>query len=331
MRYAIKTKKVTKAFQDRAKFMPKWLVSNSHKNKFFAVKDVSLKIGKGEIFGILGPNGCGKSTVIRMMTTLLVPDSGEITVGGHNVIEKPEEVKKIINRVSVEASFFKRLSARENLLYASRLYGLEDKKSTEKFVSILKELKFDTKKIDDPMMDFSRGMQQKVAIARGFITKPEIIMLDEPTTGLDPKSKLDVQEFIKKVHDERNLTIVLSSHDMSEVETLCHKIAIMDKGKVIALGTSEELKRMIADKDIYELETSENRKASKLIKKIPEISEIKIVGGSIQFHTKDINAIADRITTMLRENNTKFRHLKKVVPTLEDVFLKLTGKSLEEE
>lgn len=331
MKIAIKIKDVEKGFYDRNQLMPSWFVSKTKRNIFYAVKNVNLEINKNEIFGILGPNGCGKSTLIRMMTTLLIPDKGTITIMEKDVIQQPEEVKKIINRVSVEASFFKRLSAKENLLYAARLYGLNNREATKKFMEILEQLGFPKEKINEPMMKFSRGMQQKVSIARGFITNPEVIMLDEPTTGLDPRSKLDVQRFIRKIHSERDLTIIISSHDMDEVERLCDRIAIMDKGKVIALGTSLELKKLVEQDNIFELESSNAKRAKELLDEIEIVKNTELEKNKVHFQTKDIDAVAHQITTELKKNKIKFKNLKKVEPSLEDVFLHLTGTSLEDE
>ncbi len=327
----ISIKDVVKGFHDRKQVMPSWFIAKNKRNIFYAVKNVSLEIKKNEIFGILGPNGCGKSTLIRMMTTLLTPDKGSLHIKDMDVIENVEEIKKIINRVSVEASFFKRLSAKENLLYASRLYGLNDRESTQKFIGILEQLGFPRDKINEPMLKFSRGMQQKVSIARGFITNPEIIMLDEPTTGLDPKSKIDVQKFITNIHSKRDLTIVISSHDMNEVEKLCDRIAIMDKGKVIALGTSEELKRMMSEGNIYELESSDAEKAKQALDDLGLVENLELEKGKVRFQAEDIDLIAYKITKSMKEQGIKFQNLKRIEPSLEDVFLYLTGKSLEDE
>ncbi|MFH1589458.1 MAG: ABC transporter ATP-binding protein [archaeon] len=331
MKTAIKIKNLTKGFEDNNQILPNWLVSKSRRKTFYAVKNVTFDVKEKEIFGILGPNGCGKSTVIRMMSTLLMPDSGSIQIFGIDPVKKPDEIKKIINRVSVEASFFKRLSAKENLLYAARLYGIDDSSATKKFTAILKELNFPEDKINDQMMKFSRGMQQKVSIARGFITDPTLILLDEPTTGLDPKSKLDVQLFIARVHRERDLTIIISSHDMEEIERICDRIAIMDRGKVIAIGTSDELKKLVMKEDLYEIDSSNSSKTKKIVENIKQIHNVHIESKKVRFTTKNISEIADKLTTELKKNNIKFKHLTKIVPSLEDVFLELTGKSLEGE
>lgn len=206
-----------------------------------AVNDISLEVNIGEIYGILGANGSGKSTLIRLISTLLLPDAGSIQVFGDDVVTHSLKVRRVMNRVSVEASFFKRLSSAENLIYAARLYGIPAAEAERKARQILERLGFDPDRMDEEMEQLSRGMQQKVAIARALLTTPMLLLLDEPTTGLDPKSKRDVQAFIEEIRQERNAVIVLTTHDMVEAERLCDKIAIIDNGRFIAEGTVEEL------------------------------------------------------------------------------------------
>lgn len=210
-----------------------------------AVKDVSFQVSRGEIFGVLGPNGSGKSTLVRLIATLLLPDGGELTVFGHNVVREPMTVQGHINRVSVEASFFKKLSPIENLLYGARLYGLDGKEAREKISQILSRLGIEKRSMSQPVEEMSRGMQQKVAIARALLTSPDILLLDEPTTGLDPRSKREVQAVVNELRDEKGTTILLTTHDMNEAEQLCDRIAIMDSGSVVALDTPEGLRAMV--------------------------------------------------------------------------------------
>lgn len=214
-----------------------------------AVNHVSFIVEKGEIFGVLGPNGGGKSTLIRLISTLLLPDSGKITVFGHDVEKRPIEVQKLINRVSVEASFFKKLSPMENLLYGARLYGMDGKSTRKQVVEILTRLGLEKHSIYSPMEEMSRGMQQKVAIARALLSHPQVLLLDEPTTGLDPRSKREVQAVIRELRQEYKTTILLTTHDMNEAEMLCDRIAIMDSGKVVALDTPAALKQRLPEKD----------------------------------------------------------------------------------
>jgi len=210
-----------------------------------AVNDVSFTVQRRQIFGVLGPNGSGKSTLIRLLSTLLVPDEGEIKVFGLDVVKDEMMVKRLINRVSVEAAFFKKLSPQENLLYGARLYGLAGKEADRKARVILKRLGLKESSYSAPMEDMSRGMQQKVAIARAFLTQPILLLLDEPTTGLDPRSKLEVQAVINELRDDHDATILITTHDMNEADALCDRIAIIDDGKIVALDTPENLKKSI--------------------------------------------------------------------------------------
>lgn len=241
---ALNIQKVTKIFTDRNAFHLN-LLWGRETRKVVAVKDLDLRVGKGEIFGIVGPNGSGKSTLVRLIATLLIPDSGVIEVFGKNVQKEEFEVKKLINRVSVEASFFKKLSPLENLLYAARLYGMRGKTIQQKSQQILNKLDIEDHRIYQPMEKMSRGMQQKVAIARGFLTSPILLLLDEPTTGLDPRSKREVQKFILDIRTHHDSTILLTTHDMEEADRVCDRVAIIDKGRIIAKDTPEGLKRMI--------------------------------------------------------------------------------------
>lgn len=250
-----------------------WLArfrGNGQKKPMIALQDVSLRVQRREIFGILGPNGSGKSTLVRLAATLLIPDAGHITIFGHDVQREEMQVKRLINRVSVDAAFFKKLSPMENLMYAARLYGLGAREAREQIIEILNRLGIKTDGIYRPLEDMSRGMQQKVAIARAFLTAPILLLLDEPTTGLDPRSKREVQEFILEVRRDHDTTVLLTTHDMNEADALCDRIAIIDNGQIVALDTPAELKAMVTPTNDHE-------------------------------------------------------------PTLEDVFMELTGKSLEEE
>jgi len=217
------------------------------KREVRAVDNVSITIKRREIVGILGSNGSGKSTLIRMLSTLLIPDTGSITIFGYDVEKDERTVQRLINRVSVEASFFKKLSPMENLIYAARLYNMPTAEARAKIRSILGRLGIKPDRISAPLENMSRGMQQKVAIARAFLTAPIVLLLDEPTTGLDPRSKIDVQTFVRELRDDHDATILLTTHDMDEAEALCDRVAIIDQGRIVALGDAMELKRTVAE------------------------------------------------------------------------------------
>jgi ABC-2 type transport system ATP-binding protein len=229
---------------------PRWLTRGAKKRNSAkivrAVDDVTLTIHRREIFGVLGSNGSGKSTLIRLISTLLLPDEGKVEVFGHDVEREARTVQRLINRVSVEAAFFRKLSPMENLLYSARLYGLTGSQARPMIMAILTRLGIKRDRITQPLENMSRGMQQKVAIARAFLTAPILLLLDEPTTGLDPRSKQDVQVFIRELRDTHDATILLTTHDMDEADALCDQIAIIDGGRIVAQGTPDQLKVEVA-------------------------------------------------------------------------------------
>jgi ABC-2 type transport system ATP-binding protein len=224
----------------------KRFVVGRKKKPVVAVDDISMRITRGEIYGVLGANGSGKSTLIRLVSTLLTLDEGRVEVFGHDIAREEMAVKRVINRVSVDAAFFKKLSPAENLAYAARLYGLDAGKAKRDAISILGRLGIKESRMSRPLEQMSRGMQQKVAIARALLTSPTLLLLDEPTTGLDPRSKLDVQTFIEELRHTHDATIVLTTHDLDEAERLCDRMAILADGRVIVEGTPEELRTKVA-------------------------------------------------------------------------------------
>ena len=231
---------------------PRWMLRGEQRKRgrriVRAVDDVSLTIRRREILGVLGSNGSGKSTLIRLISTLLLPDEGTVQVFGHDVVREERKVQRLINRVSVEAAFFRKLSPMENLVYSARLYGVPGGEARRQITHLLVRLGIKPDRIGQPLESMSRGMQQKVAIARAFLTAPILLLLDEPTTGLDPRSKQDVQVFVRELRDTHDATILLTTHDMDEAEALCDRIAIIDGGRIVAMGTTEELKQAVREK-----------------------------------------------------------------------------------
>jgi ABC-2 type transport system ATP-binding protein len=208
-----------------------------------ALHEISFTVARGECVAVLGQNGSGKSTLVRLLSTLLLPDGGSARVFGHDVVRDERAVRGVVNRVSVEASFFKRMSAAENLSYAARFYGLGPSLTRRRIPEILERVGFPVERSSAPMEDLSRGMQQKVALARALLTSPTLLLLDEPTTGLDPRAKLEVQEFIREVRSSHDTTTLLCTHDMAEAETLADRVGILDGGRLVALEEARALKR----------------------------------------------------------------------------------------
>ena len=240
---AIKTTGITKAFRglERRPGAPWW--KRDWKDRV-ALHELDLVVERDGITGILGPNGSGKSTLVRILATLLTPDAGTAAVFGRDVVAEPLEVRRHVNRVSVEAAFFKELSPWENMLYAARLYGGGGSGTRARVGQILARLGLPADTFDEPMKQLSRGQQQKVAIARSFLTAPSLLLMDEPTTGLDPRSKKEVHAVLRELRAESAVTVLLCTHDMDEAADLCERVLMMDGGRVLADGSPQELCRI---------------------------------------------------------------------------------------
>jgi ABC-2 type transport system ATP-binding protein len=217
-----------------------------------ALDGVSFEVARGETVAILGQNGSGKSTLIRLLSTLLLDNGGSAHIFGHDVATETRAVRRLINRVSVEASFFKKMSAVENLSYAARFYGMSPGSTRKQIPEILGRVGFPRNRIGEPLEDMSRGMQQKVALARALLTAPILLLLDEPTTGLDPRSKVEVQEFIRQIRAEHDATVLLCTHDLVEAEELAERVGILDRGRLIELAPADELKRKYSAQTLEE-------------------------------------------------------------------------------
>jgi ABC-2 type transport system ATP-binding protein len=233
---AIVVNDLKKVFKKRSGFL------GSKVTEEWALKGVSFQVEDGGTYGMLGPNGSGKSTLVRILSTLLIPDGGEVRILGYSLPRDERKIREVIGRVSVDAAFYKKLSARENLLYSAQLYGISPREAEPRALAILERLQIEKRRFNDSLEEMSRGMQQKVAIARAILINPPVLLLDEPTTGLDPKSRRDVQTYIEEVREEEGTTILLTTHDMAEAERLCEQIGFLAHGKLVAEGTADELK-----------------------------------------------------------------------------------------
>jgi len=215
----------------------------ARKRPWPALEHVSFTIARGECVAILGQNGSGKSTLVRLLSTLLINDGGEARIFGHDAFREERAIRRLVNRVSVEASFFKKMSAAENLSYAARFYGMSPRQTHAAIPEILSRVGFPPERRGEAMENLSRGMQQKVALARALLTSPVLLLLDEPTTGLDPRSKLEVQDFIRQVRVEHDATILLCTHDMNEAEQLADRVGLLDRGRLLFLEPVADVKR----------------------------------------------------------------------------------------
>ena len=242
---------VSKAFTSG--FRPPW--SKKPRRRIRAVDDVSFEVPRGSVFGLIGANGSGKSTLIRILSTLVLADEGEVRIFGYDVVRDSMEVRQLINRVSADPSFFRQMSALENLLFFGRVYGIAGSDAARQAAGILERLGLEPSHQKAMVKELSRGQQQKIAVARAFLTSPALMLLDEPTTGLDPRSKRDVQTFIREVQRDHDATILLTTHDMAEAEALCDRIAFLVGGRIVAEGTSLELRQGVAgDRPVEEID-----------------------------------------------------------------------------
>ena len=236
---AVEVKNLRKEFRRRDRRAGRF----SRKRRMPALQNVTFTIARGECVAILGQNGSGKSTLVRLLSTLLIDDGGEARIFGHDAFRDTKVIRQLVNRVSVEASFFKKMSASENLSYAARFYGMPPSQTRTAIPEILEKVGFPADRRGESMENLSRGMQQKVALARALLTSPVLLLLDEPTTGLDPRSKLEVQEFVREVRATHDATILLCTHDMAEAEALADRVGLLDRGELLFLEPVADVKR----------------------------------------------------------------------------------------
>jgi ABC-2 type transport system ATP-binding protein len=301
-------------------------------NDFVAVDSISFDVKKGEIFGLLGPNGAGKSTTIRMLCTLSRPTKGTATIGGYDIVKNDTEVRKLVGIVSEKMIMYNRLTAKENLLFFGNLFNIP-KDVLNKRIDDLLELVQLTKWKGSQVGTFSSGMRQRMNVIRALLNMPQVLFLDEPTLGLDPQSTVEIREFIKKINRENETTILITTHMMGEADLLCDHIGIIDHGKIVALDTSTNLKRMIlgANTTILKLEianlTSDLIATIRALKCVETVSQENSTHLKIHAHGDDA---FDTIIDAIRAKKTKIDSIENLQPTLEDVFLHITGHEVRD-
>jgi len=303
---------------------------------FTAVDGVSLQIQRGEVFGLLGPNGAGKSTTIRMLCTLLEPTEGTAHVNGYDVVRQSTQVRQSLGTVLAgERSIYWKLSARENLEYFAALYHIPPDVAQRRIAELLDRMQL-TARANDLVEKYSTGMKQRVAIARALLAQPPILLLDEPTLGLDPQAARRVRELVRELKSEGH-TILLTTHYMEEADQLSDRIGIIDTGKVIALGTPAELKRQIAQKDAIRLEVAGWRaEMAESLRQLPMVENVtpRYTGADslweVNLLAADSRAVLPGIIERVNFNGTHVVNLNVVQPSLEDVFINLTGKALRD-
>lgn len=289
-----------------------------------AVNDISFEVEEGTIFGFLGPNGAGKTTTINVLCTLLSPTSGRAFIAGHDCVKESAEVRKAIGIVFQDTTLDKDLTAYENLIFHAYLYSIAKDRMRELIDDALRFVGLYDRK-DDLVKKFSGGMKRRLEVARGLIHRPKVLFLDEPTLGLDPQSRANLWEFITELPNKHNVTVFMTTHYMEEAE-VCDRIAIIDNGKIIAMGTPDELKKTVGGDVIY-IRTTDNANAKKEIERLLKIDVSEKEGELYMTCVMGDTCIPEMIRTV----GERVLSVRLQRPTLNDVFLKLTGKAIREE
>jgi len=299
---------------------------------FEAVKDVNFEVAEGEIFGLLGPNGAGKSTLIRMMTTLIPVTAGKAIVARHDVSKDPDDVRRVIGVIPQALTSDQDLTVGENLLIYAKLYGVPRGARERNINSVLEAVDL-TKWRDAQTKTLSGGMRRRLEIARGLVHNPRIFFLDEPTTGLDPVSRIAVWEMLNKLKAQRNLTMLLTTHYMEEADKLCDRIAIVDHGKLVALGTPVELKNSVAGANVVEVHFDrEDEEWQGRLEKLGDVTSVQPEGGGFyRVITKSGSKTTMQIVELAAALGETLTSLSVQNTTLDDVFIHYTGRQLRDE
>lgn len=298
-------------------------------DKTIAVDNIDLLIKKGELFGLLGANGAGKSTIIKMLTTMLTPTSGEAKVWGYDIVRERNAVRSSIGVVFQDPALDSMLTGRENLDFHGRMYGMNASLRKARIAEVLKLVDL-VDKADIQMQDYSGGMKRRLEIARGLMHRPHVLFLDEPTIGLDAQTRRYIWDYIRRMNREMDVTIILTTHYMEEADFLCDRVAIMDSGRIVALDRPESLKDTIGS-DTITLVADSGRDA--LLRSLQSFSWIKSIcseNGSIELQVDHAHSRIAQIVLEASRNDAVITSVNLHKPTLEDVFIKYTGKKIKE-
>lgn len=311
---AVKTDNLTKCFGDLC-----------------AVNRVNLEVELGEIFGLIGPNGSGKTTLIRMLTTVLQPTEGTARVAGYDILRNPAEVRKSVGTVTQAMTLDVELTAVENMELYAKYYGVPKDVRHERIKELLDVAGLKDRG-DFTVGSYSGGMKRRLELVRSLIHRPKILFLDEPTTGLDPQARNAVWEYLREIHKEEEITLVVTTHYLDEAENLCGRVAIVDYGKVVALGTPIELKRKAMGGDVVEAEFSMLPEAAlEALKNADFALEVKRRDNILTILVSRGTEAVPKIVEIADSNGGKIHTITLREPTLDDVFLQFTGRSIRED
>jgi len=313
--YIVLVKKLTKVYDREVK----------------AVDDVSFTVKRGEIFGFLGPNGAGKTTTINMLNTLVRPTSGEVSVDGHRLQKDPNAVRRVIGLVPQEITVDDELTGMENIVLQTRLYGVPKEEAKKRIDEVLTLINL-TDAADRLVETYSGGMRKRLELAEGLVHYPQLLFLDEPTLGLDVQTRTVMWDYIRRINRERGVTIFLTTHYMEEADSLCDRIAIIDRGRIVAMGTPKELKERLGGDIIQFTLKDGKRDICPDLEKLKYVNEARrLKGGEYRIKVKHGESVTPLLFEDLRKTGLKLETITMVKPTLDQVFLEHTGRSLRDE
>ncbi|TVP84926.1 MAG: ABC transporter ATP-binding protein [Alkalicoccus sp.] len=309
----LETEKLTKAFKGKT-----------------VVKGVSLHLERGESVGLLGPNGAGKSVTISMISSLLKPTSGDVRLHGKSVVKNPGSIRKVLGIVPQDIALYEELTAYENLKFFGRIYGLSGRRLKEKIEEVLVLVGLTDRK-EDILSTFSGGMKRRVNIAAALLHDPELLIMDEPTVGIDPQSRSYILDMIRKLNREKGMTVLYTSHYMEEVERLCDRVYILDHGEVIASGTKEELKSILSGEETILIGLDRPYPdMAKELKAHPAVRQLVETEDGWKLILPKGSRVLSHVFHLADEHDVQITNVNVQVPTLEDVFLHLTGRRLRD-
>ncbi len=302
-----------------------------HYNGQAAVRGVSFEVRTGEAFGLLGPNGAGKTTTISMLACLLEPTGGDARIAGASVRQAPMAVRRAIGVVPQEIALYPTLSARENLRFWARMYEVPGHVAGQRIDEVLDIVGL-RDRADERIDTYSGGMKRRINIAVGLLHQPKLLMLDEPTVGVDPQSRTNILDTVKQLN-RAGLTVLYTSHYMEEVEFLCDRIAIMDLGQIIAMGTQKELRLQVGERDLIRIATHATQLGTVLpaaLRALPEVDDLRIHDDQVEVLTPAGRRLLPQIVTQFVQHDVPILAIEVKEPNLESLFLKLTGKALRD-
>lgn len=334
--YAVELEGLTKRFAVRT-LGENGVSRKAVRREILAVDHIDLRIRRGELFGLLGPNGAGKTTAIRMLCTLLEPTEGMARVWGYDVVGHPTEVRGHIGvLLTGERSVYWKLTGRENLEYFAALYRVRPQTARLRITELMERVGL-TERADDLVERYSTGMRQRLALIKTMIHDPPILLLDEPTTGLDPQAARNMRDLIRHLHRVEGKTILLTTHHMEEADQLCERVGIIDQGRVIALDSPQALKRTIGQGRILRLALDRvDDKVALAMRRLPGVSQVTVHQPSrdgdweVILQLADVREALPRAVDVMSRRGIQVRHLQLIEPTLEDVFISLTGRRLRD-